>query len=177
MLKYCWKRPFVVFKTGFTAFAALFLEVWMLLRVDWRYRFKDIDEYVYLPTSKSVLSNSPKFNFMNFGGYFESIGGTVAKIGAKTFIRRLRIWFFSIWCFIFYFCYNESIRGTVANIRAKTFFLRIWYWFYGIRSSICLTSEVITSLSKLLQPRYERKHSFTGFEIGFTAFSVLFLEL
>ena len=89
ILKYCRKRSFVVFKTGFTAFAVLFLEVWMLLRIDWRYRFKDIDKYVYLPASNSVLWNSPQFYFKNFGGYFESIGGTVAKIGAKTFIRRL----------------------------------------------------------------------------------------
>ena len=72
-----------------------------LFRVNWRYRFKDIDENVYLLACKPVLRNSPQFYFQNFGGYFESIEGTFALIRAKTFIRQLRNWFFGIYCFIF----------------------------------------------------------------------------
>ena len=47
-----------------------------------------------------VLRHSPFF-FLYFGGYFTTIGGTFAKIRAKTIINRLRNRFYSIWRSIF----------------------------------------------------------------------------
>ena len=55
--------------------------------------FKNLDKNVYLLGSKPVLWHLPQFYFQNFGGYFQSIRGIVAKIRAKTFIWRLLNWF------------------------------------------------------------------------------------
>ena len=57
----------------------------------------------------------------------------------------------------------------------KTFIFRLWNQLYGIHCSIFSTLEIILSPSEVPLPRYERKCSFAIFEIGFTAFAVLFL--
>ena len=52
-------------------------------------------ENVASPYLKPVLQYLPFF-FVHFGGYLALIGRTVAKIGAKTLLRRLWNRFYSI---------------------------------------------------------------------------------
>ena len=82
------KRWFVSFETGFSAFTVLFLELWMLFWVNWRYCWRYMGENVQSPCLKPVLMCS-LLNFSKIRGYFESIGDTVAKIRAKTYILHL----------------------------------------------------------------------------------------
>ena len=78
------KNLFAGFKIGFTAVDVLFLEHWKLFCIDWRYGCKDTGDNVYSPTLKLSVLYLP-FTFKNIGGYFASIGFTVAKIRVKKF--------------------------------------------------------------------------------------------
>ena len=49
------------------------------------------------PGLKLVLRHS-LFYFNNFGGFFASIGGTIANIKSNTCVRRLLNWFYDIRC-------------------------------------------------------------------------------
>ena len=55
--RYGRKRSFARIETGFMTFVVLFLELWMLLRVNWRYRCQDTGENIHSPFSKLVLSH------------------------------------------------------------------------------------------------------------------------
>ena len=86
--RYGRKRSLAGFETGFTAFGVLFLLLWWLIKVDWRYFCQVMGVNVHLTVSKSVLHYS-LFYFWNIGSYFELIWCTVAKIRKKTFIHWL----------------------------------------------------------------------------------------
>ena len=73
-------------------------------------------------------------------------------------------------------CYFASIGDTVAKIRSITFFYRLWNWVYGIHHSIFRTLEVVLRRLEVWSPRHWRYNLFSGFQIGFTSFTVLFLE-
>ena len=88
------------------------------------------------------------FYFYHFGGYFERIWGTVAKIWAKMFIRRL---------------WNR--RSVIRCSIFRTFEVIFW------------TFEVIFSQLKVGFQKHKRKRSFSRFENCFTVFAVLFLAL
>ena len=68
------------------------------------------------------------------------------------------------------------IGDTVAKIRVKAFIYHLLNQVYGIRHSIFRTLEVILRLLEVRLPRYFQKPIFADFEIGFTAFFILFLE-
>ena len=61
---------------------------------------QDMDENVYSPDLKLCLRYL-RFYFRTLKVIFASIGDTVAKIRAKTFIRRLSYWIYNICRFIF----------------------------------------------------------------------------
>ena len=62
----CW---FANFGTSFTAFAVLFLELWRLFLLDWRYCCQNTGENVHSLFLKPVLRHL-LLNFYQFGGYF-----------------------------------------------------------------------------------------------------------
>ena len=93
--KYGGKHLFAGFEIGFIAFAVLFLEHLKSFCLDWRYGCQDTSENIYFLALKLGLLHSP-FYFNNIGYHFASIGCTVAKIRAKTFIFRLSIWVYCI---------------------------------------------------------------------------------
>ena len=81
------KIIFAGFEIAFTSFVSLFLEHWGLFCIDWRYFCKDIGENTYSQALKWRLRHFP-FNFQNIGGYFASIGDTIAEIRAKLLISK-----------------------------------------------------------------------------------------
>ena len=88
------------FEINFKVFAVLFLALWRLFWVNWRYRSQDTGINIYSAVLKPVLRHS-LFYFKHFGSYYESIKGTVTKIRAKFFIHRLWNRFYGIRCSIF----------------------------------------------------------------------------
>ena len=81
----------------FTTFAVVLLEHRTLLCVDWRYSCPVTGENIYFPALKLGL-RPLQFFFKNIGCYYASIGGTVVKMQAKTFIRLLWYWFYGVLC-------------------------------------------------------------------------------
>ena len=138
--RYKRKHSFAGFKTKFTSFAVLILALWRLFRVDQRYHCQGSGENVQLPALKSILRLS-LFYIQQFGGYFEMIEDTTAKIGAKTFICRFLNRFYGICSSIFstleviftrskiplpkYGQKRSFVGGTSAKMVAKTFIFRL----------------------------------------------------
>ena len=56
--KYGWKRSCACFETGFTAFAVVFLPLWMLFWVNRRYSCQDKDENINFPALTLILRHS-----------------------------------------------------------------------------------------------------------------------
>ena len=96
--------------------------------------------------------------------YFNKV--RLAKYGKSIYSTALKLSFRHL----------ASIGGNVAKIWAKTFIRRIWNWVYGILRSIFLTLQVYLHRLKVLLPRYGWNCLFYSFEIGLTAFAVVFLE-
>ena len=142
-------------------------------------------------------------SFLQHWSFFVSIDGTVTMIRPKSLIGWNWYWVYALsvvflehWR-LFYFnnvrlakygknfyfmalklSYRHllSIGGIVAKIQAKTFICRIWNWVYGICRSIFITLQVYLHRLGVLLPRYGWKRLFASFEIGLTAFAVVFLE-
>ena len=81
------------------AFAFLFLALWKFFSVNRSYHRQDTSENVNSSVLKPVLWHL--FYFQNFGGVFESIEGTVAKIRAIMSIHGLLNRFCGFHCTIF----------------------------------------------------------------------------
>ena len=133
-------------------------------------------EKVHLASLKSILQNS-LFYYEHFVGYFESIKVTVAKILAKTFIRRLCNRLYGIGYSIFSTLELILCQWKVTLPRyTENVFRRLWNGFY--RNNVFFnTLKAILSWSKLPLPRYGWKRSFSGSKTGVTAYTVLFLAL
>ena len=86
--RYCRKRFFACFKTGFTPFTIHFWALWWLFWVDRTYLCKDTAVNVSYMALKPVLQHLP-FISEPFGDCFASMGLTVTKIRVETFLRRL----------------------------------------------------------------------------------------
>ena len=85
-----------------------------------------------------------------------------------------------LWHSKFYFMnigvYFVLIGGMVTKIRAKISIRWIWNWVYGIRRSIFRILLVILRRLEVRLEKYGRKRFFEGFDIGCTAFAVLFID-
>ena len=94
LLRYGHKRVFDGFQTGFTAFAVLFLKLLnFLLRRSEGPLLKYVLECVFASFETGLVHSS--FFISHFEGFYESIGGTVAKIHAKMCVNRLCNRFYS----------------------------------------------------------------------------------
>ena len=130
------KRSCSGFETSFTAFDVLFLALWRLYWVDWRYCCQDTGKNVYAPALNPVLRIS-LFYFEHFLGYFESIECTVAKIWAKVFIRLLWNPFYGIRCYI---CSNFMVISSWSEVLLPR---------YGTNSSFLSFETGITEFAVL----------------------------
>ena len=115
--------------------------------------------------------------FFEHGVYFPSIGGTIAKIQVKKFIRPLRNWVYYIPTSIFrqwrliYVYQKYSCQDTCKNVYSPAFKLgisRLLFKFLNIGNFLC---RLEVSL-----PRYRRISLYFGFKIRFTVFSILYLD-
>ena len=97
---------------------------------------------VSLPALKLFLWHSPFF-FSNFKGFFVLIGGTVAKILAKTCVSQIWNWIYGIRRF-FLSTFVEVfplIGGTIAMIWPKACHCCLGNWIYTIHRSFFNTLE------------------------------------
>ena len=174
--RYWRNRSFAGFKTGLTAFAVQFLEIWRLFCwIGWsvakisakkfifslRNRFYVICCFVF--TTLEVVLGRSEVHLPRYGRKY-------LYTGFETRIKAFAVLFLKFWILFW------VERGTFAQIQAKTFIRRLRNCFHGIRSSIFRNLVVILSWSEVSLPRYRRKRLFDGFVSGFMSFDVLFLE-
>ena len=115
--------------------------------------------------------------FLEHGGNFEWIGGTVSKIREKQLFADFEIGFTAFtllflehWS-LFWVDWRYCGRDTGKNVYSTALILCLRYSQFFFR-----TLEVILRRMEVRLWRYGQKHLFKGFEIGFLAFAVLFLE-
>ena len=86
------KLIFVSFEIKFMVISVLFIEHWRLFFLNLTYDCKYTFKLFYLQVFKLGLRQYP-FSFQNIGGYFSSIGGTVANIVLISFSVFFKIRF------------------------------------------------------------------------------------
>ena len=115
--------------------------------------------------------------FYNIGGYFASMGDTISRYGQKHLLAGFEVGFTAIVILFLehlrLFCVvsRYGCQDTGEKIYSRVLKLRLLhspFYFYNIE-------DILRWLEVRLK-RYGRKHLFAGFEIRFTAFTVLFLE-
>ena len=118
------------FEIGFTAFAALIWALWCKFFVNRTYCCQDTCLNISLWALKPVSWHSP--HFLMTGGYFVSIGSTVAKTRAKMILCSHWNLFY---CILHSFLsahfggYFASIGRAFGMIRAEMFLRWLWNWF------------------------------------------------
>ena len=149
-----------------------------IFRVDLRYRWQDMGKNVCFLALKPVLRHFP-FLILHFGYTFASIGGSVAKIRAKTCIHRLWNRFYGI---------HRAFFSTFEVIlRRSDVLLPRYLWkrpFSGLETGSycirrCCFSTFILFLLRLELPllRYGLIRVFSCLETDFRVITVLFLAL
>ena len=162
------KRSFSRFETYLTAFSALYLVLWKLFWVDWRYSCQDTGKtfmhwlwnwfYGILCSIFSTLEIILSWSEVLLQRYRRKR----SFIGFETCFTAFVVLFLAFWRL---FWVDRRYR---YKDKAKRFIFRLLNQFYGICCSIFSNMEDILSRSTVLMPRYGQKRSFFCFDTRFT---------